>query len=104
MMLIPAGWDEYTVCRQGVKVGSIITKDGEIHCMRDESAKGRWLTRQDLENTILPIIKQYGFATTKVRLLNNAGHHFVTRIGFRPTGSDLKNIIYRIERLHHARD
>lgn len=103
-MLIPAGWQEYPVYRQGAKVGSIITKDSEIHCMRDESAKGKWLSRTDLKNTILPIIKQYGFATTKVRLLNNAGHRFVTRIGFSPAGSDLKNIIYRIERLHHARD
>ena len=103
MMQIPEGWTEHPIYRDGCQVGFFCVQGNEIHCYRLESAKGRWITRQDLERLTVPLFKQYGCIITKVRKANTIGHRFVTRLGFAATASDDLNIYYRAERLHHAR-
>ena len=103
MLPIPDGWAEHPVMRGGKQVGFFCVQANEIHCFRLDSAKGHWLTRQDLEQLTAPIFKEYGHLITKVRKANTTGHRFVTRLGFAPTADDGINIHYRAERLHHAR-
>lgn len=103
MLPIPDGWDETPVIRSGKQVGFFCTLNNEIHCYRLESAKGSWITRQDLERLTAPLFKQYGYITTKVRKSNAQGHKFVTRLGFEATADDGTNIYYTAKRLKHAR-
>lgn len=103
MLPIPYGWVEHPVIRNGEQVGFFCTQGNEIHCYRLESAKGRWLTRQDLERLTAPLFEQYGHIVTKVRKTNAAGQIFVTRLGFYATGEDDNIIYYKAERLTHAR-
>jgi RimJ/RimL family protein N-acetyltransferase len=101
--LLPEGWSTVDVIRQGEVVGFFCTKDNEIHCWRDESHKGRWITRQDLERLTAPLFARFGHIKTSVRLENRAGHHFVSRLGFIETGRDDNLVFYKCERLKHAR-
>lgn len=103
MVPIPEGWSEHPVYRGGEQVGFFCVLLNEIHCYRLESAKGHWLTRQDLERLTTPLFIQYGHIVTKVRKANTAGHRFVTRLGFVATTDEGDNIHYRAERLNHAR-
>ncbi|MBI2725397.1 MAG: hypothetical protein HYX42_04020 [Polaromonas sp.] len=89
--------------RSGQKVAFFMVKGNEIHCMRGESHKGRWLTRQDLERLTAPIFREYGHLTTKVSSHNSAGQRFVRRLGFYALSDDGTNIYFRAERLNHAR-
>lgn len=100
--LLP-GWEFQTIERNGVHAGWVCIKGAEIHCARDESFKGRWLTRQTIEKMMLPILKKHGYVLTKVRTSNALGHEFVTRLGFKKVGTDGTNTLYRAERLNHAR-
>ena len=102
-MLIPDGWTEHPIYRSGQQVAFFCVKDNEIHCYRLESARGNWLTRQDLERLTAPIFTQSGHLLTKVRKANPVGHRFVPRLGFHATHDDDTNIHYRAERLNHAR-
>lgn len=102
-MKLPDGWAEYPIHRGEQKVGFFFVKNNEIHCFRLDSAKGNWLTRQDLERLTAPIFRQYGHLTTKVKKTNFQGQRFVTRLGFYVASEDDDTINYRAERLNHAR-
>lgn len=100
---IPAGWDVQEVNRDGKRVGFFCVQENEIHCWRDESAAGRWITRQDLERLTKPLFLKYGVIKTKVRIQNLQGHRFVSRLGFHATSQDDHFIYYECKRLRHAR-
>lgn len=101
--LLPDGWTVVDVVRAGEVVGFFCTKGNEIHCWREESHAGHWLTRQDIERLTEPLFRQYGHITTKVRANNATGQVFVTRLGFTETHRDDLLIHYQCERLRHAR-
>lgn len=101
---LPEGWTIVDVVRGGEVVGFFCTSGPEIHCWREETHKGRWLTRQDLERLTRPLFHLYGRITTKVRIGNEQGHRFVTRLGFVPVGADSQTIHYECKRLRHARN
>jgi hypothetical protein len=100
---LPDGWIEHPIYRSGQKVAFFLVKENEIHCLRLNDVKGKWLTHQALKQLTRPIFKQYGHLITKVRQDNHTGHRFVTRLGFAETSRDETNIYYRAERLNHAR-
>jgi hypothetical protein len=96
-------WDVVEVKRAGKRVGFFIVCGNEIHCFRVDDAKGRWITRQDLERLTKPVFKKFGALTTRVRKENEQGHTFVQRLGFVPVGDDAATIHYECKRLKHAR-
>ena len=99
---IPDDWTVSYIRRHGEIVGATLVKGSELHCHRIK-ASGMWITRQDIERTIQPIIEKHGYCTTKVRQSNTIGHAFVRRLGFVVTHSDSDCIHYKCERLKHAR-
>jgi hypothetical protein len=106
LMCIPAfpdGWDFFPVYRHGELAGFFCTRENEIHCYRLSNYAGRWFTRQDLERLTKPLFDKYGEIITKVRDANDTGHEFVERLGFVPYDTDSECILYRAERIKHAR-
>jgi hypothetical protein len=102
-MKLPEGWTEHLVLRNNKKVGLFVIQANEIHCLRDDSYAGRWLTRQDLERLTQPIFQKYGYLVTKVSNGNLNGDRFVKRLGFYKIFNDCDNTHYRADKLNHSR-
>ena len=98
-----SSWNFYKVSKENSLSGIVLIKDNEIHCWRSPTFKGRWITRQDIENTLGTLIKKYSFVKTSVLKENSVGHKFVQRLGFKPVKEDEKVIYYETEYLNHAR-
>lgn len=96
-------WEFYGILRQTVLAGIVLIKNSEIHCWRNSSFNGRWLTRQDIQHILNHIKDEYGTVTTSVMKSNEVGHRFVQRLGFKPSKEDDKVRYYEMERLNHER-
>ena len=99
---ISQDWNITPVYRETL-AGFFITRGPEIHAWRLPEYEGRWLTRQNIERLTKPLFHLYGHVSTSVRVENLAGHRFVQRLGFKPTGSDDRLVYYKTESLKHAR-
>ncbi len=97
------GWIFHEVKRFGELAGFVMQKGAEVHCFRKPEFMGRWGTRHTVENILKPVIDKHGHAITMVRKDNLQGHTFVQRLGFHATGETDKTVIYKAERLKHAR-
>lgn len=101
--LLPPEWSVQWVKRYGRPVAFWAVKGNEIHCCRDPLYSGFWLTRQDIERLIVPLLERYGHLTTTVRSENQTGHAFVQRLGFVKKHEKDGLTHYRAERINHAR-
>lgn len=99
----PVGWEFHEVMRNGELAGFFCTKENEVHAFRLPEFKGRWLTRQNIESLINPILAKYGDIKTVVTTSNVVGHEFVTRMGFTACGHDSQGTHYITKKVNHAR-
>ena len=99
----PDGWQPQEIKRGDALVGFWLIKGNEIHAYRLPQWKGRWLTRGELERISHQILQVHGVMTTRVRCANKQGQQFVERLGFVPVGLQNGCILYKTERLTHAR-
>lgn len=97
------GWTFHDIHMQGKLSGFVMERDGEIHCWRLPAFNGAWFTRKDVDHLITPLIKKYGFVTTKVKAENRVGQRFVKRLGFVKIATHGDEIIYLSEAFNHAR-
>jgi len=99
---IDKDWTIQEIFRFSELAGFALIKDNEIHCWRHPEFDGIWLTKHTIQKVIQPLIDNYGCVVTKVRNVNNTGHKFVTRLGFKKVSENDYYTDYRIERLTHA--
>lgn len=91
-------WKIRPVIVEDSLAGMIASKNTEIHACILPEFRGRWFSRHVYKQTILPILKQYGFVTTAVPDDKPHGHGFVQKFGFTRTHRDGKFTFYRMER------
>lgn len=101
--VFPEDWEVIDLYIKDQYAGFWAVKGSEIHCWRNPEFKGRWLTRQKIETMAKVLLDQHGKITTKVRLDNDVGHTFITRLGFKEVFRDEQCVYYETERLNHAR-
>lgn len=80
-----------------------IVKGNEIHCWRDESVAGRWITRKDIEGVTEPLMREYGYVCTSVEHGNSQGQRFVQRLGFVESFTSPTHTYYVSKRMAHLR-
>jgi hypothetical protein len=80
----------------------VMTRGSEIHAAAPRERRGRWIRRSDLRSVLGGIVEKHGFATTSVRDDNAAGHAFVRRMGFAPTGEQRDGATYYKLEIRHA--
>lgn len=100
---IEPGWTFATIERGGELAAFVMHKGSEVHVHTVAGFAGRWLTRQDVERVLLPILKTYGEVTTKVSADNLTGQRFVERLGFVRVGEAPGVHLFRATRFNHAR-
>lgn len=93
------GWTVHTAQRDGAVVGFVITRGPEIHCL--PLIDGKSLTRRNILEHILPLIEQFGYATTRVPK-TETNHRLRTALGFEQTWSDHECTYFALTRLKYA--
>ena len=76
-------------------VGMLMTKHVELHVAILPRYRRRWLSRRLIDEVLGGIIKQYGYAMTKVMADNQVGQAFVERLGFIKQAETNGVIFYR---------
>lgn len=80
-LLLSKEWEIHPLRVEGKIVGALLVDGVEIHaCVKPEGFK-RWLTKPVLR-ILDNIIKEHGFALTRVTEGNTVGIEFVERLGF----------------------
>lgn len=92
-------WDITPVFDGEEIIGSILTKENELHIglyRRPKASVGRFI-RSAMRDTI----DKYGFAITTVQPQNSAGLRFCERLGFVKVGEKGGNILLRCDRSNY---
>jgi hypothetical protein len=98
--IIPGEWGY-------VPVGSsafFIVKGNEIHCWRDPSVAGRWISRSDIHNVTAPLLQKFGCVFTSVENDNIQGQRFVRRLGFVESFRSPSHVFYVSTHMAHCKE
>lgn len=85
------------VYRFGKKAGIVVVKGPEVHLCVLPTFRNRCLTKGLMVDVLGRIIREYGYALTRVVDGNAIGDRFVKRIGFRPIEKVGNAILYKLE-------
>jgi hypothetical protein len=87
------GWEVHPVEVQNKLVGALLIQGPEVHaCIKPEGFK-KWFNKSRLR-VVDNLIKEYGFALTRVIVGNKVGIEFVERLGFHENNRWDNTIIY----------
>lgn len=95
---IPEGWEVLAVIDAGAVVGAVLVNGPEAHI----GINGSRNIRHVLRSVIGAQLERYGYATTSVRKCNEAGHRFVSRIGYVKTHEQGGIVHYVLRELRYG--
>lgn len=93
-------WEIVPLSQKNEVIGAVMTKENEIHVGYGKKPCGSIL--KHIKNTLLKIIKKYGFAVTIVSSANQKGLEFCKRLGFVEIKQDNDKIYMKCERCKYA--
>lgn len=93
-------WEIVPLAQKNEVIGAVMKKENEIHVGYGKKPCGSIL--KHIKNTLLEIIKQYGFAVTIVSPSNQKGLEFCKRLGFVETETNNDKIYMKCERCKYA--
>ena len=97
------GWTVIPGFVDGQHVATAIVNGTEIHFALVPEFRHTAMLRQRAQEFIAPLLKQWGFLTTRVPLAERGKQRFVERVGFRQTWADEQFQYYLLGQLPFAR-
>ena len=95
-------WHVSPVEVNGELAGAILCKGAEIHACILQEYRGKWFSRKLAKETLIPILKAYGKATTAVPDAKPWGRDFVEKFGFEKTRHDNGVTYYELRRCKYG--
>lgn len=97
------GWTVVPGFIDGQHAATAVVNGTEIHFALVPEFRHKAVLRQRTQEFIRPLLKQWGFLTTRVPLASRAKQRFVERVGFKQTWADEKFQYYLLGELPFAR-
>lgn len=80
-------------------VAAMSVTGNEVHLV---STGNGWLTRRAIREKFVPLLRERGYLTTRIRKTAVDAIRFAERVGFKKTGEDSLDCFFKLERIHHG--